>query len=67
MYMAIEIPLEDAELTINSGRDGVWLHFKASNGQSASINVDNMAVGRGGITGSALSCWCDDQRLRAAL
>lgn len=62
MSEATPIPLDRAALTISSGADGVWLHFSASNGRSASINIDGMTLGRIGVAGSALRCWCDDRR-----
>lgn len=63
MDQAVKIPLdENCGLTINSGRDGVWLHFSSSTGQYASINVDAMVEHYGAITGRALRDWCADRR-----
>lgn len=64
MEQSTEIPMDESNLSISCGRDGTWLHFEASNGKSASINVDLLA--KGGIVGSALSGWCDDRQAQAA-
>jgi len=58
---ATEIPLEDAGLTINVGRDGTWLHFKAKDGLYASLNVENLAANKGSVTERALLAWCHDR------
>lgn len=62
---ATEMPMKDCGLTINTGRDGTWLHFRASSGLYASINVDVMAEARGNITATALKDWCKDRREQA--
>lgn len=61
---AVFIPMNDCCLSINTGRDGTWLHFSTSTGLYASINVENMA-GDGGIIKRALLDWCKDRRLQA--
>lgn len=63
MDKATPIPMGLSNLTINCGRDGTWLNFTASNGKSASLNVDHMA--KGGIIGAALLGWCDDRQRQA--
>ena len=63
--LATDIPMDDCGLYINTGRDGTWLHFDASNGQACSINVDVMAARADGIRASALHQWCSD-RLKQA-
>jgi hypothetical protein len=64
MEKAIEIPMDNCGLSINCGRDGTWLHFTASNGHHASINVDLMDNGSS-ITKSALRGWCADRQEQA--
>lgn len=61
---AIEIPLDDeCGLTINVGRDGVWLHFM-SKCLHASVNIDAMAE-KDTMLEQALRSWTDDQREKA--
>jgi hypothetical protein len=53
----------EPKLQIQSGSDGVWLHFHARNGLSSSLNLDAMAEETGGaIIGRALAAWCDEYR-----
>jgi len=63
---ATEIPNDDCGLSINCGRDGTWLHFSASSGNHASINVENMAAGRD-LIGKSLLDWCEDRQTQAML
>lgn len=63
MDKATEIPMDDSNLSISCGRDGTWLHFEASSGKSASINVDLLA--KGGIIGEAITGWCADRQKQA--
>lgn len=60
---ATDIPLEDANISITCGRDGTWLHFHASNGKSASLNIDLMNHGH--VIGAALHGWCEDRQKQA--
>lgn len=62
---ATEIPMSDCGLSINCGEDGVWLHFKASDGKHASLKVDHL-VGSTLMIDSALSSWCADRQKQAA-
>jgi len=62
---AIEIPMDNCGLTINVGRDGVWLHFAASNRTYSSINAQILIGGRGSISDSALRQWCADRMQQA--
>ncbi len=64
--LATDIPMDDCGLHINSGRDGTWLHFSASTGLCASVNVNCMAAERGNIIGGALHDWCSDRHKQAA-
>lgn len=50
--------IKNPKLKIQSSEDGVWLHFKASNGKSAAINLTNQ-VGDG-IIQKALRQWAVD-------
>ena len=62
MDQATQILMDDCGLMINCGRDGTWLHFKASTGKSASLNVDLMDKG---IMATALRDWCADRQKQA--
>ncbi len=63
---AVEMPMDDCGLMINTGRDGTWLHFKTDTGRCASINVDVMAAEKGNIIGNALKDWCGERQAQAA-
>lgn len=63
---ATEMPMNDCGLTINTGRDGTWLHFKASTGKHASLSVDVMAEDRRNIIAQALKDWCADRQGQAS-
>ena len=63
MDQATQIPMDDSGLMINCGHDGTWLHFKASTGKSASLNVD--LLDKNGIIGTALRDWCADRQKQA--
>lgn len=63
---AVEIPMDDCGLSINAGRDGTWLHFRAKSGKSAGINVENWANSKdGGIVAQALREWAADRQEQA--
>jgi hypothetical protein len=47
------------ELTIDSGHDGVWLHFKTKSGKSASVNLHVFCNG-GSIIDNAITEWAKD-------
>lgn len=64
LKQAIPIPPEDAGITINVGRDGVWLHFKSAMGLHASFNI-NQLKGGSGVTSAALMQWCLDRQEQA--
>jgi hypothetical protein len=65
MNKAIEIPMYASGLTVNVGRDGVWLHFTSEEGVYTSINVDVMAEEKSSIISKGLRCWADDRRKQA--
>ena len=60
MMQATEIPMNDCGLTINVGIDGVWLHFAAESGKSASFQAGYL----NDISG-ALRDWCADREKQA--
>lgn len=62
---ATEIPLYASNLTINVGRDGVWLHFSTETGLYASMNMGNYSLERGNIIGKALRQWCIERQEQA--
>lgn len=62
--LAIEIPMDDCGLHVNTGRDGSWLHFDDGMGGGCSMNVNIMAE-KDGVFGRALRAWCADRRKQA--
>ena len=64
MDKATDIPMSEAGLQINCGRDGTWLHFRAASGLNASICVENME--HGPIFRKAMADWCSDRQAQAA-
>jgi hypothetical protein len=66
MDKCIEIPMDDCNIVINVGLDGVWLHFSSSKGLSTSLNIDVMGNEKGGgIISRGLLAWCNDMRSKA--
>jgi hypothetical protein len=60
---AIELPIAECEISVSCGRDGTWLHFRASTGKSAAINVDALVKdGNYGIIKRAITDWCADRQ-----
>jgi hypothetical protein len=51
--------LQNPELKIQSSNDGVWLHFKASDGRAASLNV-HLIRQDGSIVQGALVQWAKE-------
>lgn len=49
-------------LTMTVASDGIWLHFKASNGNQVGINVEWVAEVLGPSGGKTILEWCDDRR-----
>ena len=58
---AIELPIEDCDLTVAVGRDGVWMYF----GPFTAIHVSNSLCERRGIIGSNITKWCVDREEQA--
>ena len=54
--------VETPQLKIQTSDDGVWLHFKASNGISASLNIA-LIKNEGTIVGQCLTQWAKDYAL----
>ena len=54
--------IKNPQLKIQSDNDGVWLHFKASNGIHASLNI-HMMKDDGTIVGQCLTQWAKDYAL----
>jgi len=50
--------MESPRLRIQSGEDGVWLHFSTANGEHAGINLSNM--NRGDIIGNNIRAWAKE-------
>ena len=53
-------------LIVRAHRDGTWLEFKAASGKSASLRMETVAEGRGGIIGAAIQEWCQDRQREVA-
>lgn len=54
METNIELPIQDCDLKVRVGLDGVWLHF----GNNAAIHVHNSLGGGRGIVESQIDKWC---------
>lgn len=54
MDKATELPIQDCDLTVSVGRDGVWLHF----GAYSAIHVSNTLCERPGVIGKNIAEWC---------
>lgn len=70
MTKAVNIPMSESGMSINVGSDGVWLCFKAKNGNQCAFNVDAMIERERGkvdggrsdsFVGVALASWADDR------
>jgi hypothetical protein len=53
--------IKEPQLKIQSGQDGVWLHFKASNGISSSINLH---LQEGSMVKDGLRQWAKDYAIK---
>lgn len=58
----VELPIEQCDLKVRVGRDGVWLEF----GKNAAIHVHNTLGQHGGIVASAVNQWCIARQEQAA-
>ena len=61
MDKATELPIQDCDLTVTVGTDGVWLHF----GAYSAIHVSNTLGGRQGVIGGNISRWCIEREEQA--
>lgn len=59
MDKAIEIPIDKAGLSVNVGRDGVWLYFQSNDGKHAGFHVESLE--RGALIGAAIKSWIKDR------
>ena len=57
--MSRPLSLLKDRLEIQSGTDGVWLHFKTKEGPHAAINLSEGGIG-GPITRAAIRKWCEE-------
>jgi hypothetical protein len=53
--------IADEKLRVTVGDMGVFVHFKASNGQEAGLNILAMAKQSGLISAQTLLAWCRDR------
>lgn len=58
--------IKKPDLKIQSGQDGVWLHFKTSTGLSASINLHVMFGPGGRIFDMAICQWAKEYAIESA-
>ena len=56
-----ELPIQDCDISIRVGRDGVWLHF----GDYAAIHVHNTLGDKSGIMAAQINKWCIDRQEQA--
>ncbi len=61
MEQNIKLPIQDCDLEVRVGRDGVWLHF----GKYAVIQVHNVLGGGHGIVEKQIDKWCIDRQNQA--
>jgi hypothetical protein len=61
MPNSIELPIQDCDLKVMVGTDGVWLHF----GNYTMIHVHNKLGGSHGIIESHIDKWCVDRQNQA--
>lgn len=59
---AVELPIEQCELTVRVGSDGVWLEF----GKNAVVHVHNTLGQQGGIAALLVNQWCVARQEQAA-
>ena len=74
MTEVVKIPMGESGVSINVGSDGVWLCFKAKNGNQCAFSVEAMIERERGkvdggrsdsFVGVALASWADDMIERA--
>ena len=51
-------------LRVTSDADGVWLRVEAPSGKQCAINLEALAIQRGGLVGAALLEWVDAQVIK---
>ena len=56
-----QLPIQDCDLEVRVGRDGVWLHF----GNYAAIHVHNTLGGGHGIIQKQIDEWCVSRQEQA--
>jgi len=59
---AVVLPIEQCDLIVSVGRDGVWLRF----GDNAAIHVHNVLGLDGGIIATQINRWCIDRQEQAS-
>jgi hypothetical protein len=65
MKSAIKLPIEDTNIEVRVGSDGVWLHFTA-NGRQCAIHAWNvLGDGSRGISASTIHDWCLERQGQA--
>lgn len=62
MEKNITLPINECDLEVRVGRDGVWLHF----GDGAAIHVHNTLGRGGGIIERNINKWCIARQEQAA-
>ena len=65
MEHAIELPIDECNITVKVGRDGVWMHFTDAEGRLASVHIYNCLGNRNGIIGSTIAAWVEEREEQA--
>lgn len=63
MTKSIELPIQECDLRVTVGRDGVWLHF----GKYTCIHVHNKFHETGHIIAGQIGIWCKEREEQAQL
>lgn len=61
MSRTIELPIQDCDITVRVGRDGVWISL----GPNTGFHVMNNLGKTGHIIGRKVAEWCDEREKQA--
>lgn len=54
--------MQGTNIEVDVKEDGIWLTFRASNGNLATLRVETLVHDRGPIVRQTILQWCQDQR-----
>ena len=60
--MVKEVSLQQINLRVTVGDDGVWLHFSSDTGRSAVFNMSEVAPTKSLVIRAALEDWIKDMQ-----